>query len=154
MQATMVAVGNVITDGVAPAMAVLPLTVTDVNGMPPSRHVDRRHLRHALRRSDGTYLYIANSALDALQIGDNPTDQFNFTVTDSAADYDTTLTLNITGRTTRRITSAVAFGSMTEDAGPPGREWRLRDRRPHWWTASGPLSSFWARRQFRPLLPR
>ena len=33
--------------------------------------------------SNGFYHYTANASLDLLQVGDNPTEQFNITVTDS-----------------------------------------------------------------------
>ena len=48
--------------------------------------------------ADGSYNYVANSALDALQLGDNPTEQFNFTVSDSFGhSTPTTLTFNVIG---------------------------------------------------------
>src|SRR6185437_1990828 len=69
---------------------------------------------------DGTYFYIANSTLDQLQAGDNATDQFNFTVTDSLGrSQTTTLTFDITGADDAPvITSADTTGSITKDAGP------------------------------------
>ena len=68
----------------------------------------------------GFYEYIANSSVDPLQVGDNVTDQFNFTVTDSLGRSKTeTLTFNISGADDAPvITSADAVGSMTKDAGP------------------------------------
>ena len=68
----------------------------------------------------GNYFYTANSALDALQSGDTPTDVFNFTATDSHGQTaTTTLTFNIAGADDNPlITAAAASGSMTEDAGP------------------------------------
>lgn len=69
---------------------------------------------------DGFYEYIANSSFDPLQAGQNPTDQFDFTVTDSLGRSEsTTLTINITGGDDApTITAATASGSMTEDLGP------------------------------------
>ncbi len=70
--------------------------------------------------ADGSYSYIANSAIDALQVGDNPTDQFTFTIADNHGHTTTsTLTFNITGADDNPvITAADASGSVTEDAGP------------------------------------
>jgi VCBS repeat-containing protein len=70
---------------------------------------------------NGTYSYIANSAFDQLQAGDNVTDQFNFTISDSHGNTSTsTLTFDITGADDAPIiTAADANGSVTEDAGPP-----------------------------------
>lgn len=70
--------------------------------------------------ADGTYSYIANSAMDPLQVGDNPDDQFTFTVADTHGHTSTsTLTFNITGGDDIPvITAAVANASVTEDAGP------------------------------------
>jgi T1SS-143 domain-containing protein len=48
--------------------------------------------------ADGSYSYTANAALDALQIGQNPTDTFTLTVADSdGGTSGTTLNFNITG---------------------------------------------------------
>jgi len=49
--------------------------------------------------TSGTYSYTANSALDALQIGTNPTDVFTFVVADSQSGLSIphTLSFNITG---------------------------------------------------------
>src|SRR5262249_25170543 len=70
--------------------------------------------------SDGTYLYEANANVDPLQEGDNPTDTFNFTVTDSLGrSQSTTLTINVTGADDApTITAADTLGTLTEDAGP------------------------------------
>ncbi len=72
--------------------------------------------------SDGTYFYIANAGLDAVLLGQNPTEQFNFTVSDNFGHSEaTTLTFNVTGASEAPpITAAQAFGSVTEDAGPTG----------------------------------
>ena len=69
---------------------------------------------------DGFYSYTANTALDLLQVGDNPTEQFNITVTNSLGhSVDTTLTFNFAGGDDAPIiTSADALGTLTEDAGP------------------------------------
>jgi VCBS repeat-containing protein len=70
--------------------------------------------------ADGSYSYVANSAIDPLQVGDNPTDQFTFTVSDTHGHNTTsTLTFDITGgNDIPLITAANANGSVTEDAGP------------------------------------
>jgi VCBS repeat-containing protein len=70
--------------------------------------------------SDGFYRYIANAAVDALQVGDNVTDQFTFTVDDGEGhNATTTLTFDIAGANDNPvITAAKASGSVTENAGP------------------------------------
>jgi VCBS repeat-containing protein len=70
--------------------------------------------------SGGNYSYIANASVDPLLAGQNVTDQFNFTVTDSLGrTQTTTLTFAITGLDDAPvITSADAIGEMTENAGP------------------------------------
>ncbi len=70
--------------------------------------------------SAGSYQYVANSALDALQVGDTATDVFNVTAMDNRGQTaTTTVTFNIAGADDNPvITAADASGSMTEDAGP------------------------------------
>ncbi len=70
--------------------------------------------------SAGSYQYVANSALDALQVGDTATDVFNITAMDNRGQTaTTTVTFNIAGADDNPvITAADASGSMTEDAGP------------------------------------
>ena len=117
-----VAVGNMITDAGDSAGDIgNALSVTDVNGHAVSGILDVAGTYGTLTVfDDGTYLYTANPALDGLLDGQHATDLFNFTVTDSFGHSTaTTLTLNITGSDEApQITSAVAFGSITEDAGP------------------------------------
>ena len=49
-------------------------------------------------KADGSYTYTANTALDGLQSGSNPTDVFSFTVSDGhGGDVTQHLTFNITG---------------------------------------------------------
>jgi VCBS repeat-containing protein len=69
---------------------------------------------------DGSYSYTANSALDALQVGNHPTDQFTFTATDVLSrSVTTTLTFNVIGTDDApTITAADTNASVTEDAGP------------------------------------
>lgn len=71
--------------------------------------------------ADGTYTYVANSAVDALQVGDHVTDQFNFTVDDGQGHQaTTTLTFNVAGADDNPvITGGNISGAVTEDAGPP-----------------------------------
>jgi VCBS repeat-containing protein len=96
-------------------------TITDVNGssanvgQPVTGTYGTLYLN-----ADGSYAYIANSAIDPLQVGDNPSDQFSFTVSDNHGHTTTTtLTFNITGANDNpKITAADANGSVTEDAGP------------------------------------
>jgi VCBS repeat-containing protein len=70
--------------------------------------------------SAGSYQYVANSVLDAMQAGDTAADVFTVTVTDNHGQTATaTLTINLTGADDNPvITAADASGSMTEDAGP------------------------------------
>lgn len=117
-----VAVGNMITDAGDNAGDIgNSLSVTDVNGHAVSGILDVAGTYGTLTVfNDGTYLYTANPALDGLTEGQHATDLFNFTVTDSFGhNTATTLTFNITGSDEApQINSAVAFGSITEDAGP------------------------------------
>ena len=117
-----VAIGNVITDvSDSGGDKSATLGVTEVNGQAANVGQDVAGAYGTLFvAADGTYLYTANSALDALQVGQNPTDQFDFTVTDSLGRSEsTTLTFNITGADDApRITAADTSGSMTEDLGP------------------------------------
>jgi VCBS repeat-containing protein len=117
--------GNVITNGAldlntgGDASAVA--TVTEVNGSAANVGTEVAGTYGVLLlNADGTYTYTANSALDALQVGDNPTDQFTFTATDNLSrSVTTTLTFNITGTDDApRITAADTTASLTEDAGP------------------------------------
>lgn len=117
-----VAVGNMITDAGDNAGDIgNALSVTDVNGNAVSGILDVAGTYGTLTVfNDGTYLYTANPALDGLLDGQHATDLFNFTVTDSFGhSTPTTLTFNITGSDEApQIASAVAFASITEDAGP------------------------------------
>jgi VCBS repeat-containing protein len=117
-----VAVGNLITDGGDSAGDLAnTLSVTDVNGQPVAGSLDVAGAYGTLTvLSDGTYVYIANAGLDAVLLGQNPTEQFNFTVSDNFGhSTTTTLTFNVTGASEApQITAAQAFGSLTEDAGP------------------------------------
>jgi VCBS repeat-containing protein len=117
--------GNVITTGVldlntggdASALA----TVTEVNGSAANVGTEVAGTYGVLLlNADGSYSYTANSALDALQVGNNPTDQFTFTATDNLSrSVTTTLTFNVTGTDDApRITAADTSASLTEDAGP------------------------------------
>jgi VCBS repeat-containing protein len=98
-----------------------PVTITEVNGSAANvgTPVDGTY-GSLLLGPDGTYSYTANSAFDALRIGDNPTDQFTFTATDGLGrSVTTTLTFDITGADDApTITAADTTGSLTEDAGP------------------------------------
>jgi VCBS repeat-containing protein len=105
------------TGGDASAVA----TVTEVNGSAANVGAEIAGTYGTLTlNADGNYVYIANSAFDALQDGANPTDQFTFTATDSLSrSVTTTLTFNVTGTDDApRITAADTTASLTEDAGP------------------------------------
>ena len=117
-----VAVGNLIADaGDTGGDASNTLTIVDVNGHPVSGPISVAGTYGTLNvDADGSYSYVANSALDALQVGTNPTEQFNFTVTDSMGhNTSTTVTFNITGADDlARIGPSDTSATMTEDAGP------------------------------------
>jgi VCBS repeat-containing protein len=95
------------------------LSITDVNGQGTDTTVAGAY-GSLFVASDGSYLYTANTAFDQLQVGDNPVETFNITVTDSLGRTQaTTLSFNFTGADdVPVITSASALGSITEDAGP------------------------------------
>jgi VCBS repeat-containing protein len=115
-----VAVGNLLTGDSAGDLANT-LSVTDVNGQPVAGSLDIAGAYGTLTvLSDGTYVYIANAGLDAVLLGQNPTEQFNFTVSDNFGhSTTTTLTFDVTGASEApHITAAQAFGSLIEDAGP------------------------------------
>src|SRR5262249_44381143 len=107
--------------GDTPGDGVAALSVTDVNGTPVNGFVDiTGTYGDLLVNSAGDYLFVANASVDPLQVGDNPTESFNFTVSDgNGHDVPTTVTFNVIGADAAPIiTSAVASGSLTEDAGP------------------------------------
>jgi VCBS repeat-containing protein len=96
-------------------------TVTEVNGSAANVGVQVAGAYGTLLLGpNGTYTYTANSALDALQAGDNPSDQFTFTATDDLSrSVTTTITFNVAGTDDApRITAADTTASLTEDAGP------------------------------------
>jgi VCBS repeat-containing protein len=119
-----VATGNLIADaGDSPGDGVNVLTVTEFDGqpVPVAGSVTVVGTYGTLIVSDnGDYVYTANAALDPLQVGDNPTETFNFTVSDSFGhNVPTTVTFNVAGADDQPIiTAADTVGSMTEDAGP------------------------------------
>jgi VCBS repeat-containing protein len=119
---TFVAVGNLITDaGDSGGDGGVTQTVTDVNGNAVSGSVDIAGTYGTLTVSDdGSYTYLANAALDPLQVGDTATETFNFTVSDSLGNNTpTTVTFNVVGADDApKITAADSIGTMTEDAGP------------------------------------
>jgi VCBS repeat-containing protein len=117
-----IGVGNVISDaGDSSGDSNASLTVTDVNGDAGNvgTFVTGTY-GNLLLQSDGSYIYTANASVDPLRAGDNPTDTFNFTVTDSFGRSETTtLTLTVNGgNDAPTITGGVVTGSMTEDSGP------------------------------------
>jgi VCBS repeat-containing protein len=119
-EGNIVASGNAILDAFdKPGDSSSALSITDVNGQGTDTTVAGTY-GSLFIGSDGTYLYTANAAFDLLQVGDNPTDQFNITVSDGLGHSQvTTLTFNIAGGSDAPfITSTNALGSITEDAGP------------------------------------
>lgn len=119
---TFVAIGNLIADaGDSGGDGAVTQTVTDVNGNAVSGSVSVAGTYGTLTvADDGSYTYLANAALDPLQVGDTATEVFNFTVSDSLGNNTpTTVTFNVVGADDApRITAADSLGTMTEDAGP------------------------------------
>lgn len=117
-----VAAGNVIIDpGDTGGDSGVSLFVSDVNGLASNVGAFVAGTYGSLQvLADGSYVYEANANLDPLQAGDNPTDQFNFTITDSLGrTQSTTLTFDVHGADDAPIiTGGTTLGSMTEDAGP------------------------------------
>ncbi|MGH6710962.1 MAG: VCBS domain-containing protein, partial [Bradyrhizobium sp.] len=117
-----IASGNVITDaGDTVGDSGVSLSISEVNGQASNvGSLVAGNYGNLLVFSDGTYLYQANANLDPLRVGDNPTDQFDFTVTDTLGrSQTTTLTVNVTGADDAPVvTGGTTSGSMTEDAGP------------------------------------
>ena len=118
----LIASGNVISDaGDSGGDGSVTLSVSDVNGDAGNVGVFvAGTYGDLLVFSDGTYLFVANAAVDPLRDGDSGTDTFNFTVTDSLGrSQATTLTLNVQGTNdVPVIVSAEVLGVLTEDAGP------------------------------------
>jgi VCBS repeat-containing protein len=117
-----VAAGNAITDvSDSAGDASSTLSITAINGQPALVDTDIAGAHGTLFvDASGFYTYTANPALDQLQAGDNPTEQYNITVTNGLGQSEvTTLTFNFTGADDApTITGGATFGSVTEDAGP------------------------------------
>ncbi len=117
-----VAAGNAIMDGFdSPGDASSTLSITAVNGQAGNVDTGIAGAYGTLfMASDGFYIYTANSALDALRVGDTATEQFNITVANSLGQSQvTTLTFNFRGADDAPvITAADTAGTMTEDLGP------------------------------------
>jgi VCBS repeat-containing protein len=114
-----VANGNVL-DGAA-GDASTNTTITAVNGDPANVNHSIAGAHGTLILFDsGTYVYTANTALDAMQTSDTAADVFNFTaMNDRGESVTTTLTFNITGTDDNPvITAAAASGTVIEDRGP------------------------------------
>ncbi len=113
--------GNVIVDAGDSSDTGDTLTVTDVNGSAANvGNVVAGMYGDLTLFADGSYQYVANAAVDPLQVGDHVTDQFTFTVADTHGESQTTtLKFDVYGADDRAtIVSADAFASLTEDAGP------------------------------------
>ncbi|TPQ36289.1 hypothetical protein C2U70_13120 [Bradyrhizobium guangdongense] len=119
---SVVAAGNAIVDVFDnPGDAALSLSITAVNGQAANVGADLAGAYGTLVvDADGSYHYTANAALDLLQVGTNPTEQFTITVTNSLNEsHDTTLTFNVFGGDDAPVvTAADTVGTLTEDAGP------------------------------------
>lgn len=116
-------VGNVITDaGSSPGDQSNTLTVSAVNGAAGNVGIPVAGTYGDLTvlSAAGDYVYVANSAVDPLQVGDTVTDQFTFTVTDSFGNATTeTLTLHVAGVNDAPLITAASSGDLiVEDAGP------------------------------------
>jgi VCBS repeat-containing protein len=99
----------------------LSLSITAVNGQAADVGASVATAHGSLIvEADGSYRYTAGTALDQLHAGDNPTEQFTITVTNSLGEsHDTTLTFNAFGADDApQITAANSVGTLTEDAGP------------------------------------
>jgi VCBS repeat-containing protein len=119
---SIIAAGNAIIDaGDSTGDQSVTMEVVDVNGSAGNVGVAVAGTYGNLTLlADGTYTYEANANVDPLQIGDNPTDVFNFTIQDSLGrSQSTTLTINVFGTDDAPIiTAADTVGTLTEDAGP------------------------------------
>jgi len=119
---SVVAIGNVISDaGDSAGDAGNTLGVTEVNGSAANVGAAIAGAFGTLVvDSSGFYTYTANANLDPLQVGDTAIDQFTFMVSDTQGhNVPTTLTFNVSGADDAPIvTSAIALGTLTEDAGP------------------------------------
>ena len=117
-----VAIGNAISDVSDSAVdASSTLSITAINGNAGLVDTNIAGTYGTLFvDSSGFYEYTANSALDQLQAGQNATEQYNITVTDSnGQSVVTTLTFNVTGADDApTITGGTPFGEVTENAGP------------------------------------
>jgi VCBS repeat-containing protein len=84
------------------------IAVTKVNGSAANVDADVAGTYGTLHlNGDGSYTYTANTALDALQSGSNPTDVFSFTVSDGhGGDVTQNLTFDITGTDDTPVLSA------------------------------------------------
>ena len=124
-----VAVGNLITDaGDSAGDLGNTLSVTEVNGQPVAGLLEIAGACGTLTVfDDESYFYTANAGLDAVLPGQNPTEVFNFTVSDTLG-HSTTLALNVMGANEApQITAAEAFGSLRCRSHRIG-QWRFRDR--------------------------
>src|SRR5262249_13610482 len=115
---TVVASGNAITDGSdSDRDSGTTLTVFDIKGTGDASALTviaagtTAHGSYGdlTIHADGSYSYVANSAFDALHLGNNPADVFTFTVSDGAGGkVPTTLTFNITGANDTPVVAAVS----------------------------------------------
>ena len=114
-------IGNLLTEGTSQGDASNAITVTEINGDAANIGTPLAGAHGTLLVSaDGTYTYMANSALDPLQDGDTATDHFTFTVMDSlGATATESLDFNITGTNDfPQVTGGVFFGDVVQNAGP------------------------------------
>jgi VCBS repeat-containing protein len=118
---TAVAIGDLVSGVDSSPDLSNPLHITAVNGS--AANIDAPvagTYGTLLVDGSGSYSYVANSNLDALQAGQTATDLFTFTVSDAQGhNIPTTLTFDITGADDApTITGGATFGAVTENAGP------------------------------------
>lgn len=118
---TALAAGTI--DGLTPPVDLsTPKTIAAINGSSANVGVPVAGTYGSLIMGpDGSYSYVANAAVDPLQVGDHVSDQFNITIDDGQGHQaTTTLTFDVAGDDDRPvITGGSITGSVTEDAGAP-----------------------------------
>lgn len=98
-----------------------PRTITEVNGSAAGVGTPIAGSYGSLILTpDGSFTYVANTAVDALLRGDHVSDQFSYTVDDGQGHQaTTTLTFDLTGANDDPlVTGGNVNGSIIEDAGP------------------------------------
>lgn len=132
-------------DGLTPPVDLsTPKTIAAINGSGANIGVPVAGTYGSLIMGpDGSYSYVANAAVDPLQVGDHASDQFNITIDDGQGHQaTTTLTFDVAGADDNpMITGGSITGSVTEDAGGPvivNGDFETGNLTG--WAASGPIS--------------